>query len=135
MITVRTLENVCDHFENINDHLILNSKRKNYFLAVCCELNPMLNANHLSNLAPHGGIIGIDDSKLDRIFKHSKIFRMHAVIHDAAGLVKSISNKGPGYSYILPLPISCCFFGHVFGLIFCTYIKTFKHSLYKRFDC
>ena len=38
---------------------------------------------------------------MDYFFTNSKIFRLHAVLHDAAGFVKSTTYKGPGYCYVL----------------------------------
>ena len=59
----------------------------------------------------------------------SKIFRLHAILHDAAGSVKSTIYKGPGYCYVLP-----CFLCHVTGLFFCLYVKIFASSVYALLD-
>ena len=56
---------------------------------------------------------------MDYFFANSKIFRFHAILHDAAGSVNSTTYKGPGYCYVLPRFPSSCFLGHVTGLIFC----------------
>ena len=37
---------------------------------------------------PFGGLIGYETSYLDSIFRHSKVFRLHAILHDAAGAVR-----------------------------------------------
>ena len=36
-------------------------------------------------LRPYGGLIGIDNSSLDKDLNDSKILRLHAILHDAAG--------------------------------------------------
>ena len=58
-----------------------------------------------------------------------------AILHDAAGSVKSTTHKGPGYCYVLPRFPSFCFLGQVTGLLFCLYIKTFASSVYALFSC
>ena len=50
---------------------------------------------------PFGDLIGYGNSSMDYFFTNSKIFRLHAVLHDAAGFVKSTTYKGPGYCYVL----------------------------------
>ena len=44
-----------------------------------------------------GGSIGYMDSYMEFIFSHSKVYRLHATLHDAAGVVRSPSAKGRGY--------------------------------------
>ena len=34
---------------------------------------------------------------MNYFFANSKIFRLHAILHDSAGTVKSTTQKGPGY--------------------------------------
>ena len=77
------------------------SKRQLYFLAACAIFDSNLDLCVALKLRPHGGLIGIDDSSLDYCLKFSKVFRLHAVLHDAAGFVKEHSNQGPGYIYFL----------------------------------
>ena len=42
-----------------------------------------------------GGTIVYGDSYLDSVFRYSKVFRLHAILHDAAGAVRAHSGKGP----------------------------------------
>ena len=72
---------------------------------------------------------------MDYIFTNSKFFRLHAILPDAAGSVKSTTYKGAGFCYVLPRFPSSCFLGHVTGLFFCLNIKVFASSLYALFDC
>ena len=44
----------------------------------------------------HGGKIGYGDSYLDSVLRYSKVFRLHAILHDAAGAVRLKTGKGPG---------------------------------------
>ena len=55
-----------------------------------------------------GGLIGYGNSCMDYFFANSKVFRLHAILHDAAGSVNSTTYKGPGFCYVLPrFPSSC----------------------------
>ena len=112
------------------------SKRQLYFLAACAIFDSNLDLCVALKLRPHGGLIGIDDSSLDYCLKFSKVFRLHAVLHDAAGFVKEHSNQGPGYIYFLNFSgLNSCFLGHISGLLFCLYIKFFKPKIFKLLEC
>ena len=45
----------------------------------------------------YGGTIGYGDSYLEFLFRPFKVFRLHAILHDAAGAVRAHSGRGPGY--------------------------------------
>lgn len=122
-------------YEFIAKHYTSNTSRKNYFLAVCCYLEPELNLDFVNDTCPYGGIIGINDSKLDLILNCSKVFRLHAALHDAFGYMKTHRNIGPGYSYVIPSCINHCLIGHPTGLLFCLYLKIFKRKLFKKLEC
>ena len=111
---------------------------QNYFLATCKYLNPRADLDYVVKTIPFGGIIGIDNSKLDYFFRYFKLIRLHAILHDASGFVKSNYNIGPGYCYALsfmPISINNCFLGHVSGLLYCLYHKLFHKSLYDDILC
>ena len=67
----------------------------------------------------HGGKFGYGDSYLEFLFRHFKVFRLHAILHDAAGAVRAHSGKGLGYCYIIGRGPNSCLLGHVTGLLFC----------------
>ena len=46
-----------------------------------------------------GGSIGYGDSYLEFTFRHFKVFRRHAIVHDAAGAVGAQIGEGPGYCW------------------------------------
>ena len=62
---------------------------------------------------------------MDYFFANSKMFTLHAILHDSAGSVKSTMKKCPGYCYVAPSLPSSCFLSHVTGLPFCLYVKIF----------
>ena len=76
-----------------------------------------------------GGIIGYGNSCLDYVFRYSKVFRLHAIVHDAAGAVRTHSDKGPGYFYMITREPNSCLLGHVTRLLFCLYVKLFPPSI------
>ena len=77
-----------------------------YFLETFFHLDPNIELNNALKLGPYGGIIGIDSWSLVKYFKSFKILRLHAILHDAAGFVHEFGEKGPGYSYVLPCPVT-----------------------------
>ena len=80
------------------------ANRRNYFLAAC-SLFFISTTNDITydvaiKLRPYGGLIGIDNSSLDKYLNDSKILRMHAILHDAVGFVHEVYNTGPTYCYV-----------------------------------
>ena len=65
------------------------------------------------------GLIGFGNSCLDSVFRNSKVFTLHAILHEAAGAVRTHSGKGPGYCYMIGQGPNSCLLGHVTGLLFC----------------
>ena len=68
---------------------------------------------HGPKISSNWGLIGCGYSCMVHLFANSKVFKLHAILHDAAGSVKSTTYKGPGYCYLLPRFPSSCFLGHV----------------------
>ena len=81
------------------DSFANNTERKNYFLAVCYSHDPSVDLELVNERAPFGGIIRIGNLKLENIFGNFKIFKLHAVLNDAAGFMRTNYSKGPGYIY------------------------------------
>ena len=63
------------------------------------------------------GLIGYGNSYSDSVFRYSRVFRLHAILHDAAGSVRTHSCKGPGYCYMIGRGPNYCLLGHVTGLL------------------
>ena len=82
-----------------------------------------------------GGTIAFGDSYLDFLCRHFKVFRPHAVLHDAAGAECAHNGKGPGYCYMIGRGPNSCLLGHVIGLFFCLYVKLFLPSIFNSVDC
>ena len=132
MATIATvdLKSIHELYQQVKKEYSGYSERYLYFLAICFYLDPDLDLDIALKLRPYGGLIGIDNSTLDKYFKAYKILRLHAILHDASGFVFEHSKKGPGYSYVLPCPVTNEFLGHVTGIAFCLYVKTFKKNLF-----
>ena len=67
---------------------------------------------------------------MDSVYRYSKVFKLHAIIQDAAGAVRLQTGKGPGYCYIIGRGANCCLLGHVTGILICPYVKIFLPSIF-----
>ena len=120
-----------------------NSVRKNLFLSACLCWDSRLSLRELDQKFEIGGTIGYGDSYLDSVFRYSKVFRLHAVLHDAAGAVRLQTGTGAGYCYMIGRGPNCCLLGHVTGTIILSLRKNLStlHFHFNRllnqyaFDC
>ena len=71
------------------------SVRKNLFLSTCFSWDSTLSLLEIDQKFKYGGIIGYGDTYLDSVFRYSKVFRLHAILHDAAGAVRLKPVKDP----------------------------------------
>ena len=129
------LKTINEIYELIKTEYPEHSERFLYFLATCLQLDPDVNLEIALKLRPYGGIIGFDNSSLDTYLKSFKVLRLHAILHDASGIIAKYSQKGPVYSYVLPCPIKNAYVGHLTGLFFCLFVKTFKRNLFSFLEC
>ena len=77
---------------------------------------------------------GYGDPYLEFLFRQFKVFRLHVILHGAAGAMGAHSGKGPGYCYMIgrgPIP---CLLGHVTALLFCLYVKLILPSIFNSAD-
>ena len=98
-----------------------NSVRKNLFLSACFCWASRLFLCQIDQKFKFGGTIGYGNSYLELLFRHFKIVRLHAILHDVAGAVQAHSGKGPGYCYVIGRGPNSCLLGHVTGLLFSTW--------------
>ena len=134
-MNVQKLKEILRNLDLIKHEVSLKTKRKNYFLCTCIVLDSNINLKEMDQKFPFRGLIGYGNSCTDYFLANSKKLRLHAILHDAAGSVKSTTHKGPGYCYVLPRFPSSCFLRHVTGLFFCLYVKNFASAVYALFDC
>ena len=111
-----------------------NSVCRNLFLSACFRWDSRLSLRELDQKFKFGGTIGYGDSYLDSVFRYSKVFRLHAILHDAAGAVRLQTCKGPGYCYMIGRGPNCCLLGHVTRLLFCLYVKVFPPFIFNLVD-
>ena len=100
-----------------------------YFLTACQCLDPDIDLEAILELSSYGGLIEIDNSSLDNCLKSLKILRLHAILHDASDYIAEYSHKGSGYTYALPCQITDEYLGHIAGLVYRLFVKTFKINL------
>ena len=81
-----------------------------------------------------GGTIGYGDSYLEFFFRHFKVFRLHAELHDAARSVRAHSGKGHGCCYIIVRGLNSFLLRQVTGLPFCLHVKICLLSSFKSDD-
>ena len=77
-----------------------------------------------------GGCIGLGNLYLEFLFRHFKVFRLHTILHDAAGAVRAHNSEGPGYCYMIGREPNSCLLGQVTGLLFCLYVKLLLPSIF-----
>ena len=114
-------------FENI-------SVRKNLFLSASFCWDSRLSLREMDQKFKFGGLIGYGNSCFDSLFCYSKVFRLHAILHDAAGAARSHNGKAPGYCYMIGGGPNSCLLGHVTWLLFCLYVKIFLPSIFNSVD-
>ena len=111
-----------------------NTVRKNLILSACFCWDSRLSLRDMDQKYKFGGTIGYGDSYLEFLFRHFKVFRLHAILHDAPGAVPAHSGKGPGYCCMIGRGSNSCLLGHVTGLLFCLYVKVFLASIFNSVD-
>ena len=107
-----------------------SSVRKNLFPSACFCWDCGLSLTEMEQKFKFAGLIVYGNSYLDSIVCYSKVFRLHAVLHDAAGAVRAHSGKGAGYCYLIGRGPNCCLLGHVTVLFFCLYVKIILPSIF-----
>ena len=107
-----------------------DSVRKNLFLGGCFCWDSRLALREMDQKFKFGGLVGYGNSYLDSVFRYSKVFRLQARLHDAAGAVRLHSGKGPGSCYMIGRGPNSSLLGHVTGLLFCLYVKLFLPSIF-----
>ena len=111
-----------------------NSVCKNLFLNAYFCWGSRLSSREMDQKIISGGLIEYGKSCLDSLFCYSKVFRLHAILHDVAGAVRTHSGKGPGYYYMIGRGPNSCFLGHVTGILFCLYVKLILPSIINCLD-
>ena len=99
--------------------------QKKLFLAVCFCRDSGLSLIEMGKNFEIVGTIGYADSYLESYFGNFKVFRLHAILHDAARAAWSRSGKGPGYCYMVARGPNSWVLDHVSRLLFCPYEKPF----------
>ena len=74
-----------------------NSFRKNLFVSASYCWDSSITLRELEQKFWQGGEIGDGDLYLDFVLCYFKIFRLHAILPEAAGAVRLQTGRGPGY--------------------------------------
>ena len=105
-----------------------------FFLSACYYWDGTISLREVDQKILHVGRIGYGASYLASVFRYSKMLRLLAILHDAAGAVRLQTGKGPGYCCIIGRGPNRCLLGHVTGLLFCLCVKIFLPSLFNLID-
>ena len=111
-----------------------NSYRRNLFLSACFCWHCRLSLRETDQKFEFGALIGYGVSYLDSVFHYSKVFRLHAILHDAAGAVRRHSGKGSGYCFMIGRGPNSCLLAHVNGLLDSIYVKIILPSFFNSVD-
>ena len=106
-----------------------NKDCRNFFLSACFWWDSRLYLREMDQKLKFSGTISYGDSYLEFLFRHFKIFRLQAILHDAPGAVRAHSGKARGYCYMIERGPNSCLLGHVTGLLFCLFVKLFLPSI------
>ena len=104
-------------------------------MAACQYLLPDLDLDMAMKMRPYGGLIGIDNSSLEKYFKSYNILSLHAILLDPSGFVFEYSKNERDYSYVQTCPVTNDYAGHLTGLAFCLYVKSFKSNVFSLLKC
>ena len=102
-----------------------NSVRKNLFLSACFCWSSGIPLGEMDQKIKFGGLSSYGNSYLDSVFRYLKVLRLHAILHDAAGAVRSHTGKSLGYCYMIGREPNSCLLGHVTAKLFCLHVKLF----------
>ena len=111
-----------------------NFSGKNIFFGECFCWVSKLSLLEMDQESRFGGTIGYGDSYLESLSRHFNVFRLHAILHDAAGAVRAHSGKVPGYCYVVERGSISCLLGQMTALFFCLYVKLFLPSVFISVD-
>ena len=75
-IATLDLKSIQETYKEIEKEYSQYGKRLLYFLATCLHLDADLDLDIALKLRPYGGLIGIDNSSLDKYFKKFKNFEI-----------------------------------------------------------
>ena len=131
------LENIREKYLSISKCYLKKSVRFNHFLAASEYFSDLDCFDHdiALKFRPCGGLIGIENSPLDKYLKYQKFLFLHAILHDSGGFIYEVYNQRPGFSYMLPWKISNCFSGNSPGIFFCLQVMIFHPSICHLLEC
>ena len=102
-----------------------NGVRKNLVPGADRYWDARLSLREMDQKFKRVGTIGYWDSKMTFLNHHSKIFRLHAELHNAAGAVRVPRGEGPEYCYMVARGSISCLLVYVTVLLFCFNVKLF----------
>ena len=110
-------------------------RQTNYFLSACRSWFNNTDSYHSRSHCTFGCMTGIGNSWVHLFSRNCKFLRLHAILHDSAGFLKTKYNIGPGYCYMFKrVQLNSYLIGHIAGIVYCIFLKFFD-PLYTAIDC
>ena len=137
-VTSKDWKIIHEIFINLKKTYPENTNRQNYFLISLFFFSTTNNINYdvAIKLRPYGGLIGIDNSSLDKYLYDSENFYECMLFYTMPPVLSAkVYNTGPTYCYVSPWKCNSSLIGHLSGITFCLYIKLKKPKLYHLLEC
>ena len=132
---MKSLKQICKSYSRFSRKKTTRNTltAKFFFLATCSQFffssKNDINYDIAIKLRPNGGLIGIDNSSLNKYLNDLIILRLHATLLDAARIVHKVNNTGPTFCHMLAWKCNNSLIGHLSGITFCLYVKLKKPIL------
>ena len=110
-----------------------NTVRK-IFLKACFCWDVRFSLSEIDQKFKFGGTIRYGYYHLESIFCNSKVFTLHAKLHDAAAALRPHGGNYLGYCYMIGRGPNSFLLGHLTGLFFSLYLKVLLPSIFKFAD-
>ena len=111
-----------------------SSVRKNLLLSAHFCWDSRFSLCEMDQKFKFGGTIGYGNSYSEILFRHFNLFRLHAMLHQAAGAVRAHSGIGPGCCYMIRWGPISCLLTHVTGLLLRRTLFTLLFQLCRLFN-
>ena len=108
--------------------------RKNAVVSAWLYWNARLSSREMDQKLENCGTIGYGDSHLEFMFCQINVLRIYAILHDAAGALRTQNYKSQGYCYMIGGGPKSCVLVHVTRLLRCLYIELSLPAIFKSFD-
>ena len=101
------LFNIFRLYLTVKSKIFHNCTRKNLILSLFYYWARTISLRVMDQKFLHCRKVCYRDSYLDSVFCYTKVFRLHAILHDAAGAVRLQTGEEPGYCHMIGQGPNC----------------------------